>query len=132
MNDIAGALDGMGAGRASLAVLLHSPDARVRASTGAYLIKLMPDRVLPILREIEEGKGAVVPLSMRIGRFSAGSMRTKCAASRPFQNLIFIVSSASKARDILRENVSFQFLSLRQFNKINNLACIVSDISDIS
>jgi hypothetical protein len=56
MNDIAGALDGMGAGRASLAVLLHSPDARVRASAGAYLIKLMPDRVLPILREIEEGE----------------------------------------------------------------------------
>jgi len=56
MNNIAGALDGMGAGRASLAVLLHSPDARVRASAGAYLIKLMPDRVLPILREIEEGE----------------------------------------------------------------------------
>jgi hypothetical protein len=47
----------MDAGRASLAVLLHSPDARVRASAGAYLIKLMPDRVLPILREIEEGEG---------------------------------------------------------------------------
>jgi hypothetical protein len=57
MNDIAGALDGMGAGRAPLAVLLDSPDARVRASAGAYLIKLMPDRVLPILREIEEGEG---------------------------------------------------------------------------
>ena len=57
MNDIAGALDGMSAGRAPLAVLLDSPDARVRASAGAYLIKLMPDRVLPLLHEIEEGEG---------------------------------------------------------------------------
>jgi len=58
MNDIAAALDGMGAGRASLGVLLDSPDARVRTSAGAYLIKLMPDRVLPILHEIEKGEGA--------------------------------------------------------------------------
>jgi hypothetical protein len=57
MNDIARALDGMGAGRSPLALLLDSPDARVRASAGAYLIKLMPDRVLPILREIKEGEG---------------------------------------------------------------------------
>jgi hypothetical protein len=56
MNDIAVALDGMSAGRASLGVLLNSPDARVRASAGAYLIKVMPDRVLPILREIDEGE----------------------------------------------------------------------------
>lgn len=57
MNDIAGALDGMSAGRAALTVLLDSTDARVRASAGAYLIKLMPDRVLPILHEIEESEG---------------------------------------------------------------------------
>jgi hypothetical protein len=57
MNNIAGTLDGIGAGRVSLAILLYSPDARVRASAGAYLIKLMPDRVVPILREIEEGEG---------------------------------------------------------------------------
>lgn len=58
MNDIAKALDGMDAGRAALAVLLDSTDARVRASAGAYLIRLMPDQVLPILREIEKGEGA--------------------------------------------------------------------------
>lgn len=57
MNAIAVALDGMGVGRTSLGVLLQNPDARVRASAGAYLIKLMPDRVLPVLREIEEGEG---------------------------------------------------------------------------
>ncbi len=57
MDDIARALDGMSAGRAPLAVLLDNPDARVRASAGAYLIKLMPDRVLPILHEIEDGEG---------------------------------------------------------------------------
>jgi hypothetical protein len=56
MNDIARALDGID-GPAPLAVLLNSADARVRASAGAYLIKLMPDRVLPILHEIEEGEG---------------------------------------------------------------------------
>jgi hypothetical protein len=57
MDEIARALDGMGAGRAPLAVLLNSADTRVRASAGAYLIKSMSDRVLPILREIEEGEG---------------------------------------------------------------------------
>jgi hypothetical protein len=51
---------------------------------------------------------------MRIGRYSAGSKRTKCAASRLFQNVVFIAGTASKPSEILRENVSFQFLSLLQ------------------
>jgi hypothetical protein len=56
MNDIAKSLDSIGRGRTALAVLLDHPDDRVRAKAGAYLMALMPERVLPILREIE-GKG---------------------------------------------------------------------------
>jgi hypothetical protein len=47
-------MDTMGSGRTALAVLLDHPDPRVRAHAGASLVRLMPDRVLPILREIEE------------------------------------------------------------------------------
>jgi len=56
MNSIANALDAIGSGRAALAVLLEHPDAGVRASAGAYLlsVNLMPERVVPILREVEE------------------------------------------------------------------------------
>jgi hypothetical protein len=58
MNDIASQLDATRSGRAALAVLLDHADARVRASAGAYLVALMPDRVLPILREIEKTERA--------------------------------------------------------------------------
>ena len=51
-------LDTIGSGRAALAVLLDHPDAGVRASAGAFLINLMPDRALPVLREIEEKNGS--------------------------------------------------------------------------
>ena len=54
MNEIANTLDGIGVGRAALAILLDNPNPRVRAAAGAYLIKLMPARVVPILREIED------------------------------------------------------------------------------
>lgn len=47
-------LDTISSGRTALAVLLDHPDARVRAHAGASLVRLMPERVLPILREIEE------------------------------------------------------------------------------
>jgi hypothetical protein len=47
-------LDTISSGRTALAVLLDHPDARVRAHAGASLVPLMPERVLPILREIEE------------------------------------------------------------------------------
>jgi hypothetical protein len=57
MNEIANALDAIGPGRAALAVLLDDPDARVRASAAAYLVDLMPDRVVPILREIDQKEG---------------------------------------------------------------------------
>jgi hypothetical protein len=56
MNEIANTLDGTASGRAGLAVLLDNANPGVRASAGAYLIRLMPDRVLPILREIEDAE----------------------------------------------------------------------------
>lgn len=49
------------AGRAPLTVLLDHPDAGVRAWAAACLVYLMPDRVVPILREImkeERANGA--------------------------------------------------------------------------
>ena len=57
MNGIAKTLDGMGSGRTALAILLDSPNPGVRAAAGAYLVRLMPDRVLPILHEIEANEG---------------------------------------------------------------------------
>jgi len=48
------ALDTIGRGRAALAVLLDDPDPGVRALAGAYLIDLLPERVGPILHQIEE------------------------------------------------------------------------------
>jgi hypothetical protein len=56
MNEIANALDAIGPGRTVLAALLNHSDDRVRASAGAYLliVGLMPERVLPVLHEIED------------------------------------------------------------------------------
>ena len=56
MNEIANTLDGTPSGRAALAVLLDNANPGVRAAAGAYLIGLMPDRVLPILHEIEDAE----------------------------------------------------------------------------
>lgn len=53
MTAIDGKLASIGSGRMALTVLLDHPDARVRALAGE-LLRLMPDRVLPILRDIEE------------------------------------------------------------------------------
>ena len=58
MDEIVKALNAIGSGRAALAVLLDHPDAGVRALAGFYLIDLMPERVVPILRQIEEKKDA--------------------------------------------------------------------------
>jgi hypothetical protein len=54
MDAIVKALDTIGSGRAALAVLLDRTDLGVRALAGAYLIDLLPERVCPILRQIEE------------------------------------------------------------------------------
>jgi hypothetical protein len=53
MDEIVIALNAIGSGRAALAVLLDHHDAGVRADAGGYLIDLMPERVVPILRQIE-------------------------------------------------------------------------------
>lgn len=50
-------LDKIAPGRASLDILFDSPDPGVRASAGAYLIDLMPERVIPMLRDIDEAGG---------------------------------------------------------------------------
>lgn len=57
MDAIVLALDKIGSGRAALAVLLDHPDTGVRVSASWYLIDLMPERVVPMLREIDEKNG---------------------------------------------------------------------------
>jgi hypothetical protein len=60
MRKIAVTLDGTLSGRAALAVLLDDADARVRAYAGAYLlmVNLLPERVVPILRDIAQKERA--------------------------------------------------------------------------
>jgi hypothetical protein len=50
------ALNAIYPGRGQLAVLLDHLDPGVRALAGSYLIDLMPDRVVPILREVHENE----------------------------------------------------------------------------
>ena len=57
MDTIVQALDKIGSGRAALALVLNHPDAGVRVSAATYLIDLMPERVVPILREIDKKGG---------------------------------------------------------------------------
>jgi hypothetical protein len=57
MDAIANTLDSLGSGRSALAALLDNPNPGVRAAAGVYLIRLMPDRVVPILREIDDAEG---------------------------------------------------------------------------
>lgn len=54
MHAIVKALDETTSGRIALAELLDHADPGVRASAGAYLIDMMPDRVVPVLRQIEK------------------------------------------------------------------------------
>jgi hypothetical protein len=59
MDAIVKALHTIGSGRAALVVLLDHPNAGLRAWAGEYLIDLMPQRVVPILRQIElKGDGS--------------------------------------------------------------------------
>lgn len=58
MDAIVQALDKIGRGRAALEALFESPDARVRGSAVAYLIDLVPERAVPLLREIEQSEHA--------------------------------------------------------------------------
>lgn len=50
-------LETLGPGRSGLEALFSNHDSGVRAAAGAYLIDLMPDRVVPMLREIDEAGG---------------------------------------------------------------------------
>ena len=56
--EIVRTLESMGTNRAPLAGLLDHPDAGVRAWAGACLINQQPDRVVPILRDIEKNEFA--------------------------------------------------------------------------
>jgi len=60
MRKIAVTLDGTVSGRAALAVLFDDSDVRVRAYAGAYLlmVNLLPERVVPILRDIAQKERA--------------------------------------------------------------------------
>ena len=51
-------LDAIDPSRAALAGLLDHSDAGIRASAGAHLIRSMPERVVPILRDIEANEHA--------------------------------------------------------------------------
>jgi hypothetical protein len=56
MNEVAAALDATSQGRSALGELLSHSNPRVRASAGAYLLikNLLPERVVPVLRAIDE------------------------------------------------------------------------------
>ena len=58
MDAVVQALDKVGRGRAALDALFERPDARVRGSAAAYLIDLVPERAVPLLREIEQSEHA--------------------------------------------------------------------------
>lgn len=58
MLKIVNALDVVDPERVALAKLLDDSDPRVQVFAGAYMIKSMPERVIPILREIQEKEDA--------------------------------------------------------------------------
>ena len=58
MHEAVHQLDRLDPGRNALLPLLGDPDAGVRAYAGAYLIKLMPDRAIAVLRDVEEKEDA--------------------------------------------------------------------------
>jgi hypothetical protein len=50
------ALNGIKPGRSQLATLLDHPDPSVQSLAGAYLIDLMPERVISVLQEVRENR----------------------------------------------------------------------------
>jgi hypothetical protein len=56
VRNIVGKLDAIEPDGVSLAAILDHPDEVVRVYAGQYLIGRMPDRVVPVLRSIEEKK----------------------------------------------------------------------------
>ncbi len=57
IQDIAETLESIDSGRGALAVLLNHPDVGVRASAAASLVNSIPDRAVPVLREIDQKEG---------------------------------------------------------------------------
>ena len=74
---IAKALDTIGSGRVALAGLLDHSDVGVRASAGEQLIDLMPERVVPILHEIDERRDGSSALFMAHWALLAWKLRGK-------------------------------------------------------
>jgi len=58
MDKVVKALNAISPGRIRLAVLLDHPDPRVRGLAGSYLIDLMPERVIPVLQQVEQTEDA--------------------------------------------------------------------------
>jgi hypothetical protein len=54
VDDIVVALASIGSGRTALVPLLGHGDPRLRVSAGQYLIDLTPDRVIPVLQQVEK------------------------------------------------------------------------------
>ena len=61
MDSIVKELNEIAPGRIALATLLDHADAGVRASAGAFLIDLIPQRVIPILRKIDKPRDGSSP-----------------------------------------------------------------------
>lgn len=47
-------LDDLAAGRRFLVPLLDDPDPSIRVFAAGYLVKIMPERALPVLKELED------------------------------------------------------------------------------
>jgi hypothetical protein len=58
MDKVVKALNAISPGRIRLAVLLNHHDPRVRGLAGSYLIDLMPERVIPVLQQVEQTEDA--------------------------------------------------------------------------
>jgi Domain of unknown function (DUF2019) len=56
MREMAKILETRPQGRTALAPLLDHPDPGVRASAGVFLMDVMPERALPVLRDIDENE----------------------------------------------------------------------------
>lgn len=102
MQRIAEELDEMPPGRrGALAVLLDNNDLGVRASAGSFLWRLMPERALPVLRDVHEKTGGT----------SAG-FTAMWARSRPIKwsrsgdNSIKCYAAPSRAGSSARERIS--------------------------
>jgi hypothetical protein len=73
-------LDAIAPGRVALAGLLDDPDPVIQASAAALLIQMMPNRVVPILRAIEQnerGKGVSVRAGWALSSWEIESKQSR-------------------------------------------------------